>query len=66
MASTSESNLIGQLDRSGDVSLNLSLSNGVLSSGNRTRATGIPLLPGLRPDVYTVVSFKLLFVTEKS
>ena len=53
MASSSESNV--QLDKSGDVSLNLSLSSTLLTA-SKNKSSGIPLMPGLRPDVYTVVS----------
>ena len=53
MATSSDSNV--QLDRSGDLSLNLSLSSTLLNA-SKNKSSGIPLMPGLRPDVYTAVS----------
>ena len=60
MATGSESTLC--IDKSGDVSLNLSLSNSALTT-TKIRGSGIPLMPGLRPNAFTIVSYlKKLFL----
>ena len=53
MATGSESTF--SIDKSGDVSLNLSLSNSALTT-TKIKSSGIPLMPGLRPNAFTVVS----------
>ena len=56
MATGSESTL--SIDQAGDVSVNLSLSNSALTT-TKIKSSGIPLMPGLRPNAFTIVSFQV-------
>ena len=60
MATGSDSTL--SIEKTGDVSLNLSLSNSALNAA-KSKNSGIPLMPGLRPNAFTIVSFGFQFLT---